>query len=485
MSERMMRRQPELKTIPFAMAMNEQNRRVIKAANELAQKEGVFPGMVVADCKAVFPELEVLDYDPEEPEKILQGLAEWFIRYAPVVAVNLPDGLLLDASGCTHLWGGEEKYLRDIYKRLKVFGYNIHIAMADTVGAAWALARFGKNGTIITSGKEADALLKLPPAALRLEQPITERLDKLGLQNIGSFITMPRTALRRRFGQQILVRIDQALGAAIEIPEPVRPIPAYEEYLPSMEPICTATGIEIALNNLLETLCTRLNRESKGLRKCELICYRMDGLTQRISIGTNKPSRNVKHLFRLFSEKIAKIEPGLGIELFILEAAVVEELQNAQDVLWSSNHADNAAVAELLDRLSGKTGTEAIRRYLPDEHYWPERSIRATSSLAEKATTSWRTDLPRPLHLLKDPEPIEVSVPVPDYPPMLFRYKGVIHNVKKADGPERIEQEWWIRDGLYRDYYCVEDERGARYWLFRSGDYKSGKPKWFVHGFFS
>ncbi|MFL5765667.1 MAG: Y-family DNA polymerase [Bacteroidia bacterium] len=484
MSERISRRRPELKEIPFAMAMKERGRRVIKAVNSLAYKKDIHVEMVVADCKAILPGLEVLEYDPEEPKKVLYALAEWFIRFAPVVCVDLPDGLLLDVSGCTHLWGGEEKYIRDIAIRLKNFGYTIRIAVADTAGTAWALSRFGKNGTIVPSGKEAEFLSGLSGAALRIDPLITARLEKLGLLNIGSFMDMPPTALRRRFGQQLLTRLGQALGKELELMEPVRPVSPYEERLPSIEPICTATGIGIALNNLLEMLCVRLNRESKGLRKCELICYRIDGLTQKINIGTSKPSRNVTHLFKLFSEKISKIDPGLGIELFILEANPVEELLDSQDALWAVGNATCASVAELVDRLAGRTGANAIHRYLPAEHYWPERSMTKTASLSEKATTAWRNDLPRPLHLLKSPEPIEVSVPVPDYPPMLFRHKGVIHNVKRADGPERIEQEWWIQGGLYRDYYCVEDEQGARYWLFRSGDYKSGKPKWFVHGFF-
>jgi protein ImuB len=164
---------------------------------------------------------------------------------------------------------------------------------------------------------------------------------------------------------------------------------------------------------------------------------------------------------------------------------VVEDLEGKQDVLWTVNKANESAIAELLDRLTGKAGPGTIYRYLPDEHYWPERSIKLSTSLAEKPLTAWPKDLLRPLHLLQKPEPIEVTVPSPDYPPLLFKYKGVLHSVKKADGPERIEQEWWIEAGLYRDYYCVEDEQGARYWLFRSGDYNSGNAKWFLHGFFA
>ena len=296
---------------------------------------------------------------------------------------------------------------------------------------------------------------------------------------------MPRTALRRRFGASLLQRLDQAMGNETEMLVSVKPIPPYEERLPSMEPVLTATAIEIALKNLLETLCERLSLESKGLRSCIFTCYRVDGSCQHIEIGTNRPSRNTTHLFKLFELKIQQIAPELGIELFTLQATTVEELQNAQDALWAMNSANEAAIAELLDRIEGKTGDISIRRYLPAEQYWPERSFKATTSLTEKATSEWRSDLPRPLHLLPKPERIDVSVPIPDYPPLLFIYKNNLHTIKKADGPERIEQEWWMDKSKYRDYYCLEDEQGGRYWVFRLGDYRADDPQWFIHGFFA
>ena len=480
------RRQPELKEIPFVMAMQERNRRVIKAVNHVAHTQGIYVNMVVADARAVLPELKIIDYDPAEQEKLLRALAEWCIRYSPHVSFDLPDGLLMDASGCTHLWGGEEKYLYDIIKRFKGFGYNVHVAIADTAGAAWAACRFGQGlASVIAPGGERKALSALPPAALRLEEPIIDKLEKLGLTTIESFMTMPRTALRRRFGQGLLTRLDQALGTEMELLEPVRPIVPYQERLPSMEPICTATGIEIALTTLLETLCQRMTRENKGLRKCELRCYRVDGNIQQIEIGTSSPSRNVMHLFKLFEISISKIEPDLGIELFVLEAPVVEELTATQDALWAIGSANEKAIAELQDRLTGKIGNQDIHCYVPEQYHWPERSIKQISSLVKEPAVAWRTDLPRPSHLLVTPEPIEVSVPLPDYPPLMFIHKSVRYNIKKADGPERIEEEWWKQEGLYRDYYCVEDENGERFWLFRAGDYNKGIPKWFLHGFFA
>lgn len=484
-AERLLRRQPALRDTAFVLVLAQHGRKLVSAASAAARARGIVPGMVLADAHALMPELQAIDDQPAETAKALAAMAEWCIRFTPVVALDAPDGLIFDASGCTHLWGGEESYLGEIRKQFNRLGYSVRLAMAGTVGTAWAMARYGRSPAIVPGGQEKEALKALPAAALRLDETVLDKLSGLGLRTIGSFIDMPATALRRRFGQELLHRLALALGEALEILEPVKAAVPYQERLPALEPVATPAGIAIAIRHLLEALCRRLQQESKGLRQCLLRTYRVDGHLSAISITTSRPSRNTTHLFRLFEGRIAALEPGLGIELFILEAPVVEDLENTQDALWTISGGSEAAVAELLDRIAGRVGGGAIQRFLPEEHHWPERSFRPATSLSEKPPSAWRSDLPRPLHLVPVPEPITVSVPLPDYPPLLFHYKGREHRVQKADGPERIEQEWWLQEGLYRDYYCVEDQHGARYWLFRLGDYEQGDPKWFLHGFFA
>jgi protein ImuB len=393
----------------------------------------------------------------------------------------------LDVTGCAHLWGGEKQYLTEINKRFKQFGYDVKMSMADTIGAAWAVARFANNDFIIETNQQTAALLSLPAASLRLETETTQRLEKLGLRQISNFISMPRPALRRRFGTQILKQLDKALGYEEEPIIPVIPIEPYQERLPCLEPIVTAKGIEIAIERLLDTLCKRLRQEEKGLRTAILKCYRVDGKTVQIEIGTNRPSCNTKHLFKLFEIKIDSIEPALGIELFTLDAPKIEDLKVAQETLWKKNSGLNdSGLSELLDRIAGKIGANNIHRYIPDEHYWPERSFKPATEINEPLQTGWSVDTARPLQLLLKPQPIDVTAPIPDYPPMNFRYKGTLHKITKADGPERIEQEWWLQEGLHRDYYRVEDEQGNRYWLFRAGHYDAGRSyQWFIHGFFA
>ncbi|HEV2481337.1 MAG TPA: DNA polymerase Y family protein [Puia sp.] len=479
-------RRPALRDKPFVLAISDHGRKLIAAADPKAEAQGIFAGATVADARAIIPGIEVLDDISGLSDKLLSALAEWCIRFTPVAAVDAPDGLLLDTTGCSHLWGGDQPYLQAILTRLQARGYDVRGAMAGTIGAAWALARFGRQAVIDDPAHQRDELLRLPPAALRLEAATLDKLQKLGLVTIGHFSHMARSALRRRFGPQLLRRLDQAFGHEEEFLQPLQPVGQYEERLPCLEPIATATGISIALQRLLETLTKRLQKEGKGIREAQLKAYRLDGKVEQQKIATNRPSDNAPHLFKLFELKIEAIEPDLGIELFTLEATKLEDLSPVQEQLWAGDQGLEARpIAELLDQITGRFGSGCIRRYLPDEHHPPERSIKPAQDLNEKPAIPWRTDRPRPTILLPQPVPILVTAPVPDYPPLLFRHQGKVHQIKKADGPERIECEWWLREGPHRDYYCVEDQDGARYWLFRSGHYTGDQTKqWFLHGYF-
>ena len=480
------RRKQILKELPFVLTVPDHGRQLISASNPIAREQGVETGMVLADARAIIPSLQVLDDRPEISHRLLNGLAEWCTKYTPFVAIDLHGGLILDASGCTHLWGGEIRYLEDILTRFKNLGYHTRAAIADTIGTAWAMAHYGKGPLIIESKQQTAALMSLPAEALRIEAETVEQLYNLGLGRISGFIGMQRSALRRRFGRSILQRLDQALGNEEEIVEPVQPVIPYQERLPSLEPIITATGIEIGLQRLLGTLCHRLKQEQKGLKTAIFKCYRTDGRIEKIEIGTNHPSSNSTHLFKLFELKISCIEPGPGIDLFLLEAQKTETVSPLQEKIWQKTGGlNNIQLSELFDRIAGKFGNDHIQRYVPDEHYWPERSIKPALSVNEELLREWKTGRPRPVQLLSSPEQVQVTAPVPDYPPMNFRYKGKLHKIIKADGPERIEQEWWLQQGQHRDYYYVEDEEGRRYWLFRAGHYSDSSYQWFIHGFFA
>jgi len=482
-------RRPELAEVPFVFAAPGHGRMLVTAVSAKALQSGVEPGMRSADAKAICPGLEVLDDKPGRARKLLKGLGEWCVRYSPIVAIDefRLDGLMLEVSGCAHLWGGERGYLKEIVSRLASKGYAVRLAIADTPGAAWAVARFGKVTPLIRTGGHIEALQPLPPESLRLEEGTLAKLRKLGFYQVKSFMHMPRSVLRRRFGEGFLLRLAQALGTEDELLVPLQlPVP-FRERLACLEPIRTRTAIEMAITTMLEALCRRMQTEGKGLRSGTLTGHRLDGKIVQVTIGTSAASHSVSHLFKLFQLKIEQIRPGLGIELFELEAQKTDVVDVPQEALWSAQPGLNSkSLLQLIDRVTGKVGPGAVHRYLPLPHHWPERSAGLARSITDVRLTDWNTDKPRPTELLARPEPVQVMAIIPDHPPRFFVYKGEHHSIVKADGPERIEREWWLDEGEHRDYYRLEDDKGRRYWLYRSGHQDPGQGyQWFIHGFFA
>ncbi len=328
-------RRPAIKDKPVVVVAAQKNRRQVTFLNPMAEAAGIRKGMPEADAKAMAPGLELIDEPPGKAVRLLRNLGEWCIRYSPLVGVDGSDGLVIDATGCAHLWGGEHGYYTEIVNRLRGKGYQVRAAMAGTMGTAVAVARYARTGPIIVNGQEAAAIRLLPPAALRPEAEVLERLHKLGLTAIGSFMSLPRSVLRRRFGETLLVHLARALGQEEEYLQPIIVPEPYTERLPCLEPVRTAEGIGIAISRLLEPLCTRLQQEGMGLRSATLKGYRVDGKLVEATIGTSRPSFHTGHLYKLFHLKIAGIAPGLGIELFTLEAGKVEAMALQQDSFWA------------------------------------------------------------------------------------------------------------------------------------------------------
>ncbi len=519
---------------PLVTAVTIGSRRLVAAANDAALAVGIVPGLPLADAQAFLPGLAVRAADAPGDAAALRRLAEWCGRWSPWTAPDGLDGIVFDITGCAHLRGGESRLAAEILGRIAGEGYAARAAIADTVGAAWALARFGKAGrgpVIVPPGGTRAALEPLPVAALRLPAEMAAGLERLGLKRIADLCAMPRGALAERFGPALAERLDQALGAAGEPVSPLRSVPARRARLAFAEPIATAEDLARACRHLVAELCRGLAAEGTGARRLELACYRVDGAVERAAIGTARASRDARHLTRLLEEKLAAIDPDLGIEAMVLAAPVAEPLRAAQLSLsrlreregTHAKHgegegmgqlapgakpsprsspvngrggmvaADDAELAALLDRLGNRLGLANLRRLEPRASHWPERAV-AVLPAAEKApqdAASWPRDRLRPVRLLAPPEPIEATAPVPDDPPILFRWRRRLHRVRRADGPERIAGEWWRRPSPatpddIRDYYRVEDAEGRRFWLYRAGLYRPDRPaRWFLHGLFA
>lgn len=460
----------------------------VSAVDSAAASEGIHPGMTLADARALLPSLQVATADPDSDIDALNKLVEWCGRYTPFTAADGPDGIILDISGCAHLFCGEEGLLIDLAAQFRRMRLTASIAAADTPGAAWGWARYGSNEMIVPTSGTKEAVLPLSVAALRLSPDVIDRLQQLGLHRIRDVINLPRAPLVRRCGMAVLDRVDRVLGYVSEPISPVRPAPEWRTRLPFVEPIGRAEDIALATEKLLGDLCGILGKHNRGARQLTLMFYRVDGTTQKISIGTSRASRNSEHLYRLFAEKLDTAEPGFGIEVMILEAHMTDPLSGDQMRISDYGAESEQDLNPLIDRLRNRLGDRGVFRIAPVASHIPERAVTLKSATAKIADDDWITSQPRPVRLLTYPEQIIVDASAFDLPPDRFIWRRRTHQVQRAEGPERISPEWWREDAgrTFRDYYRLEDQYGQRYWVFHDCDLiEITDMGWFMHGLFA
>ena len=493
---------------PLATFVSQNGALRLEAVCARARKAGLAPGLMLADARAMVPELQVQAAEPAADARLLEDLAAWCERYTPLVALDrshahdLGGALWLDITGCAHLFGGEPELGADLLARLRRQGLAAAAGIADTPGAAWASARHAAPGReLVPPGETRAALGPLPVAGLRLEPELVAMLERLGLARIEQLHPLPRAALTARFGAELVTRLEQAWGQVAEPISPRRPRPAHRSQLAFVEPLLAAEALPAAASRLLGELCAGLELAGLGARRLTLAVYRVDNSTALVRIGTSRPCREVRQLARLFAEKLQEIDPGFGIERAILMAEVVEPLL-PEPLAWrglGAGDLDQARdLAPLVDRLSNRLGESAVTQLVPQASHIPERAQRRVPALQERAPAAFPERRlhgaapARPLRLLARPEPIEAVAPVPDQPPVLFRWRQVLHKVARVRGPERLAPEWWRAPAadpavLTRDYFAVEDTEGGRFWLFREGLYLTGAaslPRWYLHGMF-
>ncbi len=460
---------------------------VIAAADPAAQALGLHPGTALAHAQAMVPGLSVADADPAGDEAARARLAAWCLRLSPLTASDT-DGLWIDATGCSHLHGGEGAMLDAVRARLAEDGVAARAAVADTPGAAHALARHAAAAvTIAPPGGTQAAIAPLPVACLRLEEPAVAMLRRLGLETVASLLALPRAPFARRFGAAVLLRLDQAMGRTAEPITPITPPGTPEARLAFPEPLLTAESFCAVIDILVRQVCRTLEAAGQGVRHMDLVFERVDSTLQAIRIGTARPSRDARHLARLLEEQVETVDPGLGVDAMRLVVPYAEPLAYIQVANLAAE--PEADVAALVDRLTNRLGADRVWRAAPLESDVPERSVQRVSAVAAPAPLGW-SKWPRPARLLHPPQPVDTVSGLPDQPPAAFTWRRHRHRVRRADGPERITGEWWRRDAelqAVRDYWQVEDEGGRRFWLYRRGDGQdaaTGDLRWFVHGVF-
>ena len=493
---------PVTASVPFAVIAPDRRGPVLWAVDRAAGKAGLHRGMRLADARALCAGLVTAPANQAADSRDLEQLALWCNRFAPCCAVDGRDGLVLDITGCAHLFGGEASFMEEITRRLADLAIKARLGLADTPGAARALARFSPPGSnqemrIARPGGSLDAVAGLPVEALGITTADARLLRRLGIVTIGALVDLPRPALSRRFPcrdreEGVLLRLDRTLGRCVEPITPAVPLPICMERSAFPEPLLDRNGLELALGKLMARLTASLERNGLGVRHLAFWCYRVDGDAVRCTVSTARASRDGMHLLRLFRDRLDTVDPGFGIDCAALHAVRAEPLESVQLQL-TANPGAGGDVNLLIDRLQARLGNGTVCRLEPADRHRPEDAERRVAPGREPATHAWSGTAgkpQRPFRLFDRPEPVDAVADAADSPPSSFAWRGSLRRICRAAGPERIEPEWWkgARAGPPRDYYDVEDAEGRRYWLYRAGfpnpaDCRE-EPRWYLHGLY-
>ncbi len=495
---------------PLLVAGKVSNSLLVTAVDGAAARIGLSPGMTFATARAIHPALQVIDADAAADRALIESLADWCDRFTPLVALDLPHGLLLDITGCAHLFGDEAAMMQTMTRALTQQGFAVCAAIAGTAVAARALSRCG-HGRIVPPGQEAAAVSDLPVVSLGVDEAIVRGLRRAGLTTIGDVLVRNTTEIAARFGGDFVSVLRQAVGEDDAPISPRQPVPDYVVEKRFPEPVATTEVVRPALSALARLLIAAMERHGKGARQLTASFFRTDGVVRIIAVDAGHAVTRVEMAQRLFAEKLDALhdplDPGFGFDLIRLAAsrtASVEPVQRGFDPL--AHQAED--VAQLADHLSARLGAHRVVRYLPQDTHIPERAALALpvqhfapGSVPEEWPQRVAGEPPlRPLRMFDPPEPIKVMAMFPDGPPAQFEWRKIQHRLTRVEGPERIAMEWWrmtagavLSDEFYareahtRDYFRVENKDGCRFWLYRCGIYQREVHafRWFVHGVFA
>ena len=491
--------------------------------NEAAKQQGIQAGDALADARSVLPSLTVADAQPIADKIAVRNLAHWCGCYGILRnAYGFKEGsgssrpirrygIWIDISGVAHLYGGERNLLLDLQQRFSAFGITARVAVADTLGAAHALAWYDLDASpsrVIESpeGCVLESIAHLPVAALRLDDTLVQLITRLGFKTIGALASIPRVALERRFrsqeeGQQVLRRLDQALGLRSEPRRALLEPPSLSVQQRYADPLITSETFENEVHLLLIRFCDMLEGASMGVRGVRVVFFRCDGTVGDAVVAFSRATSKLQHMHRLLQQRMCNIELGYGVDLLSIEAVSVEKQVADQGSLIGCHETTLRDLSgQLVDRLVNRLGKTSVTQLCPQASHWPERRevrvealILSENPKAEARGFDANVSAQRPILLLQNPERISVTAEIPEGAPARFTWRRVGYKVIRSAGPERIEPEWWreLRQPQKlqsRDYYTVEDDAGARFWVFRVGRYNEGTetlPGWFIHGVFA
>ena len=463
-------------------------RQTVAAACHSARSRGIRPGITLTEARALCIDLLHAPYEPHRDLRALEALGQWMMRrFSPIVALEPPDALFMDVGGCQRLFGGIEPIARRVAESFQAFRIDAGIAVAPTASGAWAVAASCNKGyRMISDAQLQSALAPLPPEMLRIDSDAAIALHQVGIATIGQLMALPRKVLPSRFGNDLLLRIDQALGIAHE------PLIALEHRAPigaRMEFDCPIDSLEtiwVVFKNLIDRVIPELIRRGAGARRMEVGFVQPYATRIEKTISISQPSRQPAHLFNLLRLATESVRADEGFTEIELKIPVYERLANEQALMMGQGKlAAGKELAQLIERLRARLGEGAAEQAQLVESHLPERAYACAEATANRnATGTAIVSAARPLCLL--PMPVEIAVvvsPAEDREggrPILFTRQRESHRLIISVGPERISGIWW--DGHYktRDYFDVEDETGQRFWIFRVLE----TWKWYLHGIF-
>jgi len=479
----LVRRQRQISpTRAIVLAQAERQRDVVAACCDLADGAGVHRGMTVAHARALVPEAHIEPIDRALHDRLLRRLARRMHRLVPIVAMDAPDGLLLDARGCEGIYGSIGQLISSVRTHLQAMGLRARIAAAPTWAAARALARFGPcDESVTTAPVLRRTLSTLPVEALGVDPDIVRRLARVGVVNIGQLMALPRTSLGARYGPDVLLRLDQALGDAIETIEPVHAHEPIEAERMLEGPTDRLDDIMLVVRDVLETLTAQLHRRSLGGRWWEITLVRSDLDPLVLMIHTSRPSRDAAHVCALFRHRLDRLPLGFGVEGVRGRVRITARTRDEQQSAWEREHVKQARIGTLIDTMKARLGYGCVRRPALRGSHIPERA--QVYERVDRLDTRGRAEAPlpagdRPSILLRRPIPTDVSLLLPDGPIAQVRLEGRMVRVVRCIGPERIEGEWWRASMPGRDYFKVQAEDGRWVWIFRQVQ----TAQWFTHG---
>lgn len=466
---------------PFAMTIEEKNAWRITHTNKKSKEAGVKPGQSLADARAICPDLLTEPCDPVREEGLLRTLWRWADVLSPQIALDSPDGLLLNIDGCAHLFGGEVDMAEYAKSRLNDLRINVRIGIADTKMAARALARFGtKFVNIAEAGKTNEIVANLPIAALGLSSAITTDLMRAGLTHIGQLSQQKSSELARRFGLELTNSISTITG---QTPDPIirkNPDTIYAARMTLPDPIGLMDDLEEILKRLATHVCKKLHADNKGARRFSLTVRCVDTGDHTMSIGFAQPCFDSKAILRQFTFPLSKLKIDFGADWFRLSAHQFEHIQLKQMSMGEkTNHSDSKY--KLIDVVGNRVGFDRVRVFQHHENYLPEYGF-GQIQVGNKPQESWsKAKRLRPVRLFDPPEHAKVTTS--GRPPQRFVWRNTTFDTKSTKGPERLTPRWFKdKDLRTRDYWIVQTQQGQRLWLLTYPG--THKKEWYVAGEF-